>query len=145
MGSELTPLPLGGSLRSSWVERRKEAGASRAQIVAGCSDVGGFFSSLIRRSFSFPIPPSTFFFLKRFGEELLIFCLLFHCLSQECTVFFSVCKCCSCLCVFCSVFFLLSWSPFGAFFSFFCFCGGAFSFLFLMALPILGRNGGGGL
>jgi hypothetical protein len=42
-------------------------------------------------------------------------------------------------------FLLLSWSLFGAFFSFFCFCGGAFSFLFLMAVPILCRNGGGGL
>jgi len=42
-------------------------------------------------------------------------------------------------------FFRLSWSLFGAFFSFFCFRGGAFSFLFLTALPILGRNGGGGL
>jgi hypothetical protein len=42
-------------------------------------------------------------------------------------------------------FFRLSWFIFGAFFSFFCFCGGAFSFLFLVALSIFGRNGGGGL
>jgi hypothetical protein len=48
-------------------------------------------------------------------------------------------------CVCFAFFLLLSWSLFGAFFSFFCFCGGAFSFLFLVALPILGRNGGGGL
>jgi hypothetical protein len=47
--------------------------------------------------------------------------------------------------VFCSFFCFYLGSLFGAFFAFFCFCGGAFSFLFLMALPILGRNGGGGL
>jgi hypothetical protein len=65
-----------------------------------------------------------------------------ECLSQECTIFFSMCKV---LCVTWAFFFRLSWFIFGAFFSFFCFCGGAFSFLFLVALSIFGRNGGGGL
>jgi hypothetical protein len=46
LGSELAP-PLGRRLRSSRVERRrKEARASRAHIIAGCLDFGGFFQLL---------------------------------------------------------------------------------------------------
>ncbi len=61
--------PLGGSLRSSWVERRrKEARASRAEIVAGCSDFGGFFQLFDQKELWF----SNSFSLRLFSSNDLV-------------------------------------------------------------------------